>query len=118
MKRIAWLLIAVFCSATLRVQPFEKETCTQCVSCHCKVPGDCGVPCNRTTSQASSVSMVELGVAVSALAVRNVAFGRHASVKFYAPYVEPLIHSVVLSAPAPTRAADGPLYMAHCSFLI
>jgi hypothetical protein len=118
MKHIAWLLITVFCSATLRLQPFEKEPCAQCVCCHDKVPGDCGLPCSRTTSPASSASIVEHRAAVSAPSVRNVAVCRRAGARFYAPYVEPQTHSVVLSAPVPARAADAPLYMAHCSFLI
>jgi hypothetical protein len=118
MKHIAWLLITVFCSATLRVQSVEKEQCTHCVSCHCKVPGDCGMPCSRATTPASSVSALGQRITVASPALRKVAVVHRAAPRFYAPYVEPPTHSVVFTAPVPARAADGPLYMAHCSLLI
>src|SRR5580658_8582188 len=119
MKRITWLLIAIFCTAFVRVQPVESAQCNRCVCCHCKVPGDCGMPCGRAPSPAPAMSAAEEGTLVAQPAVRKVRIAQPAAVRFYVSFVEPATHPVALIASASAvRAGSGPLFKAHCSFLI
>jgi hypothetical protein len=120
MKRIAWLLIAVFCTAFVRVQPVELSQCSQCVCCHCKVPGACGMPCSRCPAQASAVLSAGQSIKIAQVAVRRSALpARLTGISFYAPCVEPAAFSVALSAPASMATPTAvPLFKAHCSFLI
>jgi hypothetical protein len=120
MKRVAWILIAVFCTVLARVQPVEKLQCTACSCCHCKLPGDCGMPCGRTSAPAPVVFAATQSLRVTKEAARRVELpGRLAERKFYAPYVASAADSAAISVPAPIAApAEVPLFKAHCSFLI
>jgi hypothetical protein len=122
MKRIAWLLIAVFCTALVRVQPVDLAQGTQCACrcCHCKIPGDCGMPCNRAPTPAPLMFAAEKAARLAQPAVRrSLPPPRVSEEKFYAPYVEKVIPSIALNASALTAPAAGaPLFKAHCSFLI
>jgi hypothetical protein len=120
MKRIAWILIAVFCSVLVRVQPAETLQCAACSCCHCKLPGDCGMPCGRASATAPVMFAATQSVRVTKEAGRRDELpGRLAERKFYSPYVASAADTAAISLPAPMAApADVPLFKAHCSFLI
>jgi hypothetical protein len=118
MKRIVWLLFAVFCSTLARVQPVEIAPCSRCACCHCEVPGDCGVPCNRAPTQALAVFAAEQGSLVARPAASKARAAQPSTLRFYASFVEWVSHPVALIASASAaRAANVPLFKAHCSFL-
>jgi hypothetical protein len=118
MKRIVWLLLAVFCSALVRVQPVEFAPCSRCACCHCKIPGDCGMPCSRAPAPASAMFAAEQSSLVARPAVGKARRAQPLAVRFYASFVEPVTQRVALMAPASAvPAARVPLFKAHCSFL-
>lgn len=119
MKRIAWLLLAVVCSALVRMQPAELAPCCQCACCHCKVPGGCGMPCCRQGPPAPVLFAAGERASSALRAVRKAQPFRTEAVRFYAPFVESAIRPIALIASAATDpVASGPLFKAHCSFLI
>jgi hypothetical protein len=120
MKRVSWLLLAVFCTAVVRVQPVEVAQSKCCACCHCKVPGDCGMPCNRAPAPAPSVFAAERSQGIAQPAsLGKIQSARLAAEKFYSPFVETATSSLALNRPAliPPSAAV-PLYKAHCGFLV
>jgi hypothetical protein len=119
-KRIAWILLAVFCPAMVRVQPVDLAQCKVCVSCHCKIPGDCGMPCSRPDAPAPIMFAAEQSAKVTLEAGRrNLPDARLAEGKFYATVVEAATVPVALIKPVlMAPAAEVPLFKAHCSFLI
>jgi hypothetical protein len=119
MKRIAWLLLAVFCSAFVEQQPVEWAQCSRCACCHCKVPGDCGMPCSRAPAPAAAMPAAPEHALAALPAARIRQPAPPAAAKFYASFVELTTLPVALVASASAGpAASGPLYKAHCSFLI
>jgi hypothetical protein len=120
MKRLAWLLVALYCTAFVRVQPFELVPCCHCACCHCKVPGTCGMPCGRAQAPAPLMFAAGQAARVSQPALRrNELPARVSEKRFYASFVEPAAASVALGAAAAMAPSAGvPLFKAHCSFLI
>jgi hypothetical protein len=120
MKRIAWILIAVFCPLLVRVQPVETLQCAPCACCHCKLPGDCGMPCGRAYAPAPIMFAATQSARVTKDAARNNELpARLAEGRFYAPYVASAAVSVAFIVPTPIATPAGvPLFKAHCSFLI
>ena len=119
MKRIAWILLAAICSAFVRVQPVELAQCGQCVCCHCKVPGACGMPCTQTPTPAPLLFAAEPGALLAHPASRGAQLARASGVKFFESFVGSTTEKVASVASAPAvRAASVPLFRAHCSFLI
>jgi hypothetical protein len=117
MRRIAWILLAVICSAFARVQPVDIAQCGQCACCHCKVPGDCGMPCSRTPAPA--MFAVEPGALVPRPATREAKGVKAPKAGFFASFVESATDRVAPIATVPAvHAAGVPLFRAHCSFLI
>ena len=119
---MAWLLLAVCCTAFVRVQPAESLECCPSVCSHCKVPGACGMPCGRAPAPTPAPMMFasEKPSRISKPArEKDSGPARFSEQKFYAPFVEIAEPSVALDAPALLApAAPVPLFRAHCSVLI
>jgi hypothetical protein len=121
MKRLAWLLLAVFCTALAQVQPVDLPVTKVKSCCHSDAPCGCGMPgCGLPPAQAPVVFTAAQPVQVAGISLRREAQPRQAiAAKFYACFLEPVTASV---APAPSAlrlsAARMPLFKAHCSFLI
>jgi hypothetical protein len=119
--RTVWLLLAVFCTSLVGVQPVEITEGSHCSrACHCKVPGACGMPCTRITAISRELAATERAPRV-AKPVANAQKDcvRQLQRKFFAPFVEP--PSSVVAALAPVALAPPtavPLFQAHCGFLI
>jgi hypothetical protein len=121
MKRMAWLLLAVCCTALVRVQPVEPLACCQSSCCHNKLPGSCGMPCGQPApTPAPMMFAAESPARISKPAPkRDSSEGRLSEQKFYLPFIEIAAPSVALDAPASLApAAPVPLFRAHCSVLI
>jgi hypothetical protein len=122
MKRLAWLLLAVCCTAFVRVQPAESLVSCQSACCHHKAPGACDMPCGRAVAPpaAPMTFASEKPARISKPALKQDSGpARFSEQKFYAPFVEIAAPSVALDAPALLApAASVPLFRAHCSALI
>jgi len=119
MKRIAWILIAVFCTAFVRVPRVDLSPCVCCACCHCKVPGACGMPCSRTPGPAQATFVSERSTSVSRPVAQKARLGLPSDFKFYARYEgrpTDLVAFVAIAAAMP--AGSVPLFKAHCSFLV
>lgn len=119
MKRLAWLLLAVFCTALAQVQPVElpaakANSCPCCdVACPCGMP-DCGLPPAQVSAAFLSVESAPVARPARRLEAR-----RRPVEKFYACFVEPVAAPAGLAAPGLTAPAAGvPFFKAHCSFLL
>jgi hypothetical protein len=120
MKRLAWLLLAVFGAALLQVQPVEglpaKAKCCDC----CHVPGTGEMPgcCPQVASLPAALG-AEQSARVANQPVRRAVPAVGACARIYVSLVEPGASRSALPAPAEAaRAAGVPLFKAHCSFLI
>src|SRR5258706_10764690 len=90
MKRLVWLLLAVFCTAFAQVQPADlPETKAKVCAC-CQIPGTCRMPgCCPKPAHAPTVLNSGSPARTTALTARRaVKSARHATVKFYLPFVE------------------------------
>jgi hypothetical protein len=118
MKRVAWLLLAVFCAALLQVQPvlIQQTTC----ACRCKVPGACGMPCSRIPIPAPLSFAADRATPANAPAKgRESKSEQRLERRFFSVFVESLTELGAIGVSAPSAApARVPLFKAHCSFLI
>ncbi len=117
MKRLTWLLLAVFCTVVVQVQGVEgpaKAKAGACCPC-----GGCGMPCCPPPASAAAAFIPDSSALVARLpAPRRVPGSRWAET-FYASFAEPEAFRSALPASAEAaRAAGVPLFKAHCSFLI
>jgi hypothetical protein len=120
MKRLAYLLVAVFCAAMVQVQPADGLA-TKAKMCSCCHPGACGMPgcCPSAAPAPAALGSAQSARVVSASAIRRALPGRPTVEKFYAPFVEPGAPSPALVASAEAApTANVPFFKAHCSFLI
>ena|ERR1700722_12078752 len=120
MKRLTWLLLAVFCAALGQIQParampVKAKTC----DC-CQVPGTCGMPdCCPPLAFPSVTLGAEDSVRPAARPAQKALPLRGAAARFYVSFVEPAALRPALPPPAETAAAARvPLYKAQCRFLI
>lgn len=120
MKRVAWLLLAVFCPALVQVQPvqIQQTTCSCC--CHCKVPGECGMPCSRVPVPAPLSFASERATPLTAPArERQSRSEQRTELRFFSVFVESMTEiGAIGMAPPPASPARVALFKAHCSFLI
>ena len=115
MKRLAWLLLAVFCTAMVQVRPAD-EIAPKAMTCPCCQPGPGAMPgcCPAPASTPAGFSL-----ALSASAATRLPALRRMEEKFYASFFEPAAVRAALSASAEAApAACVPLFRAHCSLLI
>jgi hypothetical protein len=120
MKRVICLLLALCCTAFMRVQPVELGLRAACTRCHCKTPGDCGMPCAPAAAAAPVMFAAEHSARIARPAAESQPRAtRPSEEKFFAPFVESPTSAVGLDPSALMVATDGvPLFKAHCSFLI
>ncbi len=122
MKRLAWLLLAVFCTALAQVQPVElslTKAGMHRVDCDCE--GACGMPeCVAVPVTAQQPAQLErAGGELRQITRRVVAKLRAPAPKFYLSFVEPVVVTATLRACALTApAVSPPLFRVHCSFLL
>jgi hypothetical protein len=116
MKRIAWILVALFCTVVVQVRPLDGLKAKACCCCH---PGACaaGGCCTSTASQtaldsAQSVREAESPTLRKAEAARDAA-------PFYLLVARPrVIRFAVPTPPSAEQASCVPLFRAHCILLI
>jgi hypothetical protein len=97
MKRLTWILLALFCTALVQVQPVDasKAKGMACACCHpgtCEMPGCCPAPAPAALSSAQSARVANLPVVRDALAPDR-------AETFYASFVEPATVRCRLVAP-------------------
>jgi hypothetical protein len=121
MKRLVWLLLLAFGTATAQVQPvdvrlFPEEKCCCCAdgANACDMASDCA-PAPTSCAQPA----LQLQSPAQAVAKRALPAPQAAREKFYARFlsparIAPVLPVVEVAAPA----ASVPLFRAHCSFLI
>lgn len=115
MKRLSWLLLAVFCSALVRVQPVDLSLAGNEAPCGCAMP-DCCPPPARAPLASTSVQPIQ---ATELTAPREMPAARRPAVRFYAQFVERAISTITLPASASATPPVGtPLFKAHHSFRI
>jgi hypothetical protein len=122
MKRFVWILIAVFCTAFMPVQPVERLAAPKACCCkHCRCKDGCGgsgAACPMAAVPVLFAADRPAGVA-SLAPVRRSLPSRAARVKFFVSFVEPRAATAGLAQAARAApAAFAPLFKAHCSFLI
>jgi len=120
MKRLPWLLIALFCAVLVQVQPIDGPLAkpVKCARCH---SGACGMPgCCPTPASAPTVFSSEQSARVDRVPAPHRAQPvRGAEENFYALFIEPVAGRGALPACAEAApAARVPLFKAHCCFLI
>ncbi len=121
MKRLVWLLLAVFSTALAQVQPVDLPLTKHEVCGCCEQPGACGMPdCIPPPAHCPVTFTAERRSGeVRQQARRVTARLPHAALRFYLSFVEPAVVTTALRAPFQVAsAASVPLYQAHCSFLI
>jgi hypothetical protein len=119
MKRLIWILLAVFCTALTQVQAVDQLARPARAGCKCH--GKCGMPdCPAPTTQMPSEFLVERAMAVARPARKRAALPAPKRVeKFFVSIATSGVRPAVHLAPAlPAPAASVPLFKAHCSFLI
>ncbi len=117
MKRLVWLLLAVFGTALAQVQPVDMPVTKHAVCGCCEKPGSCGMPdCAPPPVSARPVCQLQTPAEVARRAARAPAVVRE---KFYVQFL-PRVSSVpalpVRLAAAP--AASVPRFREHCSLLL
>jgi hypothetical protein len=121
MKPLVWLLLAVFCTAIAQVQPVEPPVSRQVRCPCCEIPGACGMAdCNvpPSSAQVSMVAGQSAPIAVSAARRNAGRLGRIALIRVISFDAKSAALAVRNEAIVSVRAEHGPLFEAHCSFLI
>jgi hypothetical protein len=120
MKRLAWLLLAVFCAALVQVQPAQAAPARAPTCACCHATGACGAPhCLPPSAFASLAFATEPSLrlkqepAPCASPLPRVAPARSAS-----PLPPGAIRPRLSAAPWTIAATGVPLFKAHCCFLI
>jgi len=121
MKRLAWLLLAVFCTALAQVQPVELPA-SGAASCPCcEIPGACDMPdCGLPPSAASAGFLVAQPAAsvVSTARRRAARPGRTAMESALLLDARRAAAAALTATNEPVAPAAVPLFKAHHSFLI
>jgi hypothetical protein len=121
MKRLVWLLLAVFCTAIAQVQPVEPLVSSQVRCPCCEIPGACGMAdCNVPPSSVPVRLIAEQSAPITVSAARRNAarLGRIALTLASSFDAQSATLAVRNDAAISVRAGRGPLFQAHCSFLI
>jgi hypothetical protein len=118
-KRFTWLLLAVFCTALVQIQPVEGLVKAKTFPC-CRIPGACGMPgcCAPTPSSPLADRPGQATLALSVVC-RKVLPARTVAKNFDCFFLEEAnTRSSIVAAAHAAPAADVPLFTAHCSLLI
>jgi hypothetical protein len=119
MKRLAWLLLAVFCLAVAQVQPVEAvaqakpKDCCDC-SGHCRMPA-CPAP---AAAQPSPFEAARPLTVARPQPSREAVATRCDHRKFFLSLLPPAARPASDPAPVVAPPASVPLFEAHCSYLI
>lgn len=122
MKRLAWLLLAVFCTALAQVQPVGVAV-TKANDCDCcaREARACGMPeCPAPAVTAQSGLVLEASAPSLRAEARNTAGTPRAPLEFFPTRFSPgpTAGPVTCATARAARAARVPLFKAHRSFLI
>ncbi|MBI2518602.1 MAG: hypothetical protein HYV95_17135 [Opitutae bacterium] len=122
MKRLAWLFLAVFCTALAQVQPVEPLLPQAKEPCCCESDGACGMPecaLPPAFTQSQTTTLERAGTELRQVARRGAARLPQVTPKFYSFVTEQVVATTMLPASAfATPAASPSLFRLHCSFLI
>lgn len=120
MKRLAWILLAVFGTAFAQVQPVAFPTLRHHACPCCNGDGSCGMPGCLPPASTRTLPTATQPAGITVTEARRVAEPvRRTAEKFFAAFVEPTAVTAATRAPERvTPAASVPLFAAHCSFLI
>lgn len=120
MKHLAWIFIAIFCTALAQVKPAELLNTKQEVCGCCDNAGDCGMPdCALPAAPAQQALARNVTTVVQVATKRAAATARVSREKFYTQFVSRPAAVPDFRAPlVAAAAANVPLFKAHCSFLI
>jgi len=121
MKRLVWLILAVFGTALAQVSPVELPVTKHDVCGCCEHPGACGMPdCPPPAAPAPQPASILVSPATAVrLAAKPAARVRIARQYFSARYpASAAVAPVPPAAPVRTVPASVPLYREHCSLLI
>jgi hypothetical protein len=118
-KRLTWLLLAVFCAALVQVQPLERLAKAKTCGC-CHTPGACGMPgCCPTPASTLLAASAERSASKAASEARKARLSRGATGYYYASFVGMrAVRSHLQASAEATPAAHVPFFKAHCSYLI
>lgn len=122
MKRLVWLILAVFGTALAQVSPVELPVTKAEVCPCCQDGGDCGMPdcaLPPAPNPAPVFALQSPAPVVRFTIKRATPAPRVQAEKFYVrfesrPAVAPAPGAIAVIAPA----ASVPLFRAHCSFLL
>lgn len=118
MKRFVWLVVAVFATLLTRVEPADLPV-TKAPKCCCG--GGCDMPKCPPPPANNPAPVLTLQAPAQAIPspARRAVAPRGAQEKFFARFdTRPAAVSAPRIAVAIARPASGPLFAAHCSFLI
>jgi hypothetical protein len=122
MKRLVWLLIALFCTAVAQVQPVDLLPAKDRGCCCCEdQAGACGMPdCAPAPTACSQARiMLQTSAPLRIQARRAAAVAKKVSEPFYVQFVEKTAERPSFRvARLGTPAARVALFKAQCSFLI
>jgi hypothetical protein len=120
MKRVAWLLLAVFCTVLVQVQPAEAQVAKAKACACCQHPGACAMPCcSASPSVSTALALAPSGRVARSPLLRRAEPLRGVMEIFSTSFVATEAVRPALPASAEAALAAGvPLFKAHCSFLI
>lgn len=122
MKRLVWLLLAVWCTALAQVRPVEPLRTAAHGDCCCDCDGTCGMPdcAPPPAAPATSLTVAERPATVARPQARRSAQATAELLeKFYASFAAPAVAPMVAPASAPAALpARVPLFREHCALLI
>ena len=119
MKRLVWILLAVFCTALAQVPPVTLPS-THRKCCCCGGDGSCGMAGCLPPAPARSLPTANQPAGITVTEARQVAEPvRRRGEKFFTVFVEAAAVAAASRAPEwVSPAANVPLFAAHCSYLI
>lgn len=121
MKRLVWLLLAVFCTALAQVQPAPSPAMIGDACSCCEIPGSCGAPdCGLPPSSGQTGLLAEKSSppVVSAARRRAARLGHAATRLAFLAGTKPVATATDARSPSPLLPPALALFKVHCSFLI
>ena len=121
MKRLAWLFLAVFCTALAQVQRVELPVAPAKACDCCETAGDCGMAdCGLPPAAVPATFAVERsGVTVTRpAAATEIAPAKAIPSHFWVATPPPAVRTTFPDFEGTAPPAGVPLFKAHCAFLI
>lgn len=123
MKRLVWLLLAVWCTALAQVQPVAPLPAAAHEECGCgDCAGACGMP-DCALPPAPPVTTAIAGRTTTTVARPTARLDAQATatlaLKYFTAFVEPAVVPAFVRAPDSMAPPAGvPLFKEHCAFLL